>query len=90
MEKLLTKLTTVAKDTSKHIVGASYANWIVLVLTGFFGATVGFYASLTVCIIFVLWELYFKIFDKRPISVKDILAGLFVVAIPLSYLYQLK
>ncbi len=74
--KSIDRLCTVREDISKHIVGSMYCSWAILVAYGFFGKTVGIITALFFISLFILWEIYFMVKDKRPFSMTDVLAGI--------------
>jgi len=75
MRKFLNRITTVASDISKHIVGAVYILWGILVITVFLGDLAGLIACGVAVISFIVWELM----GKTKFSVKDILSAVIVI-----------
>lgn len=90
MEKLLIRLTTVAPDSSKHIVGAVYTNFLGMMITAFLGDKIGMYYYIGLLITFILWEVYWNFVKKNPISIKDIMVAVIVILPSLMYLIKLN
>jgi hypothetical protein len=79
MIKFINRITTVAADTSKHIVGANYIGWVLWVISAFFGRETTLYAALVAVVSLFLWEFYFMITEKKPFSFKDVLVAVIVL-----------
>ena len=73
--KSINRLCTVREDIAKHIVGSMYCSWAIMVTYGFLGKTAGIISSILFIILFILWEVYFMVTEKRPFSMTDVLAG---------------
>jgi len=87
---VLNRITTVSKDTSKHIVGAVYCSWIVLLISGFAGKTAGIISGILFILSFVGWEFYWMKKKNKAFSVKDVLVAVMVMLPLLFMLLRIK
>jgi hypothetical protein len=77
--KALNRLTTTRDDIAKHITGAMMSQWPVLIIFIVFGRTFGLIAGAVVVSLFILWEIYNMIYEKKPFSITDVLAAVVTV-----------